>query len=371
MLELNENRYLGNLDALGLLSRDDEIELAKKLEQGQLELIELFITWEFFKYQLLNDDADFLDILKAAGRIYAKNGSLTKLCHGAESIVSRLKECQSKPRLIASQILQAKEFEQLDTTIQREIRQQIEQASGKIERAYKGFVESNLKLVISIANRYRRSGMPILDIIQEGNLGLMKAIGKFDYRRGYKFSTYATWWIRQTISRFLGNKGRFIRIPIQVLDARKKVQSVRSQLIQKTGSEPTVETIAEISEIPLKHVTGALNLCGEPTSLDAPIREGEDGCVGDQLSDDKIISPQQVVMDLQMSERMHNLLSTLTPREEKMMRMRFGIGEASELSREKIGQSFGVTRERVRQIETKALGQMRQVLVAEISNEVF
>ncbi|MCP4199103.1 MAG: sigma-70 family RNA polymerase sigma factor, partial [Proteobacteria bacterium] len=326
MLELNENRYLGNLASLGLLTRDDEVELAKQLEQGQLKLLELFVTYDFSKSEMVDDDDTFIEILKVARKHYAKNGSLLQMCPVTEDIVSRLKDCRTKPRLLVSRFLQTKEFAAFNVRVQRKIRQQIDQASGKIERAYKGFVESNLKLVISIANKYRRSSMPLLDLIQEGNLGLIKAIGKFDYRKGYKFSTYATWWIRQTISRFLGNKGRFIRIPIQVLDVRKKVQSVRSQLIQQTGCEPTVEVIAETSEIPLKHVRGALDMCGQPTSLDAPVREGKDGCVGDQLFDDKIVSPQQVVMDLQTNERMHDVLSTLTPREEKMMRMRFGIG---------------------------------------------
>jgi DNA-directed RNA polymerase sigma subunit (sigma70/sigma32) len=227
MLELNENRYLGNLDSLSILSREDEIELAKQLEQGQIELLELFAFSDVSMDELVENDTDFLELLEEVRRRCVKEGRLSQMCQDTDDIAFRIKDCRTKPRLIASQLMKTNKFASLDRRNQVHVRRKMVEANRKIESAYKGFVESNLKLVISIANRYRRSGMPILDLIQEGNLGLLKAIGKFDYRKGYKFSTYATWWIRQTIARFLGNRGRFIRVPIQVLDVRKKVHGVR------------------------------------------------------------------------------------------------------------------------------------------------
>ncbi len=371
MLELNENRYLGNLDSLDLLAREDEVELVKQIEQGQIELLEIFASTDVCFEELVGDDSGFLEVLEEVRRRQRRKCNVSQMCQDDGDIALRIKECSTKPRLLVSQFLRTRKVVSLNVRTQREIREKITEANRKIERAYTRFVESNLKLVISIANRYRRSGMPLLDLIQEGNLGLIKAISKFDYRKGYKFSTYATWWIRQKITRFLGNKGRFIRVPIQVLDERKKVRRARSRLIQETGIDPTPEAIAEKSELPLNHVNVVLELRGEPMSLNKPIREGEDGCVEEQLRDEKTASPQQHVIDRQISKKMHSILHTLTPREEKMMRMRFGIGGTSGLSREKIGESFGITRERVRQIENKALGQMRQILVEEISHGHF
>jgi RNA polymerase primary sigma factor len=333
--------------------------MRRKLARQRVELSQLVRLLEFtqrIEEQLVSA------MKKAKAEIIATEKEIDKLSRSLERKRNpdEIKETEKKLRAAKRHLNQLEEQHKLPSVEIKRSVQNVLIGDAEAQQAKKELVEANLRLVVSIAKKYTNRGLQFLDLIQEGNIGLMKAVDKFEYRRGYKFSTYATWWIRQAITRAIADQARTIRIPVHMIETINKLIRTSRALVQELGREPTSEEIAKKMDIPASKVRKVLKIAQEPISLETPIGEEEDSHLGDFIEDKTIQNPAEAVININLREITEEVLKTLTPREEKVIKMRFGLGpNGSEHTLEEVGQHFAVTRERIRQIEAKALRKLR------------